>query len=94
MSISSQELSRSQAEASSLRTVSGREREGWSVVEATDSVRLTDTYSALSSAAWASGDAGSITLSTPDLLIENEADIYGDAFGDGRGGDVLIAPVN
>lgn len=59
-------------------------------VEATDSVQLTDTYSALSSAAWASGDAGSIALSTPHLLIENEAAVYGDTFGNGRGGDISI----
>jgi len=59
-------------------------------VEATDSVRLTDTYTALSSAAWASGDGGSITLSTPDLSIENQAAVYGDSFSDGRGGDILI----
>jgi len=59
-------------------------------VEAADSVRLTDTYSALSSAAWASGDAGTIVLSAPDLRIENEAAVYGDSFGDGRGGDILI----
>jgi large exoprotein involved in heme utilization and adhesion len=51
---------------------------------------LTDTYSALSSAAWASGDAGSIALSAPDLLIKNESAVYGDSFGNGRGGDVSI----
>jgi filamentous hemagglutinin family protein len=60
------------------------------IVEATDSVRLTDPYSALSSAAWASGDAGGIALSTPQLLIENEASVSGDTFGDGRGGDIFI----
>jgi filamentous hemagglutinin family protein len=65
-------------------------RGGLVTVEATDSLRLTDTYSALSSAAWASGDAGGIALSTPQLLIENEAAVYGDTFGDGRGGDVSV----
>jgi filamentous hemagglutinin family protein len=65
-------------------------RGGLVTVEATDSLRLTDTYSVLSSAAWASGDAGGIALSTPQLLIENEAAVYGDTFGDGRGGDVSV----
>lgn len=65
-------------------------RGGPVTVEATDSMRLTDIYSALSSASWASGDAGSIALSTPRLLIENEGAIYGDSFSDGRGGDISI----
>jgi filamentous hemagglutinin family protein len=68
----------------------GRGKGGQLAIEATNSVRLSDTYSAISSAAWTSGDAGSIALSTPHLLIENEAAIYGDSFSDGRGGDVSI----
>ena len=31
-----------------------------------------------------------IALSTPYLLMENEAMIYGDSFGDGKGGDISI----
>jgi len=59
-------------------------------LEATQSIDLSDTYTALSSASWASGDAGGMAITTPHLLIENEAAIYGDSFSDGRGSDMVI----
>jgi filamentous hemagglutinin family protein len=59
--------------------------------EATGSIRLADTYSGLSSAAWSDGEGGKIVLKTPHLLLENEAMVYGDSFGDGRGGEISIA---
>jgi filamentous hemagglutinin family protein len=68
----------------------GTGKGGTLAIEATASVRVSDPYSALSSAAWSSGDAGSVSISTPQLLVENEASIYGDTFGDGRGGDISI----
>jgi filamentous hemagglutinin family protein len=68
----------------------GFARGGLIRADATESIRLTDTLSALSSASWASGDAGTIVLNTPHLLIENEAAVYGDTFGEGRGGDISI----
>jgi large exoprotein involved in heme utilization and adhesion len=60
-------------------------------LSATESIYMTDTYTALSSASWAFGDAGGMAVTTPHLLIENEASIYGDSFGDGRGSDMVIS---
>jgi filamentous hemagglutinin family protein len=68
----------------------GSGKAGPLIVEATDSISMRDTYTALSSASWASGDGGGMAITTPRLLIENEAAIYGDSFSDGRGGDMVI----
>ena len=68
----------------------GSSHGGRLTIEATDSVLLSSLYSSISSASWASGDAGSIHISAPVLIIKDEAAVYGDTFGDGRGGDISI----
>jgi filamentous hemagglutinin family protein len=73
---------------SSARQGSGRA--GPLTLSASDSISMRDTYSGLSSASWASGDGGGMAITTPRLLIENEASIYGDSFSDGRGSDMVI----
>jgi len=68
----------------------GSGKAGPLTVEATDSIYMSDTYTALSSASWASGEGSDMAITTPRLLLENEAAIYGDSFSDGRGGDIFI----
>ena len=68
----------------------GSGRAGPLTLSASDSISMRDTYTGLSSASWASGDGGGMAITTPRLLIENEASIYGDSFSDGRGSDMVI----
>ena len=60
-------------------------------IEATESVRLSDLFSSISSESWASADSGGISVTTPFLAIENEAWIDADALGQGKGGEMEVS---
>jgi len=68
----------------------GSGKAGPLTVEATDSIYMSDTYTALSSASCASVVGSDMAITSPRLLLEIEAAIYGDSFSDGRGGDIFI----
>jgi len=69
----------------------GTGKGGLVTVEATESVHLSGLFSSITSASWASGDSGGITVSTPFLAIENEAYMDADALGQGKSGDMEVS---
>ncbi|BAZ15787.1 filamentous hemagglutinin outer membrane protein [Calothrix sp. NIES-4071] len=59
-------------------------------IKASESVQLRGVGSGLSSQAWRTGNAGSITLSTPNLTIQEQARIAAETISKGNAGNINI----
>lgn len=69
---------------------SGPGKGGAITVNATDSISIADFGSALESTTGSSGNAGSISVCTPALIIKDYGYIEATTFGDGNAGDVFL----